>query len=74
MEGSAQADALAKQRADADGGQMTAAKALTTEQLRTELCASFQFAAHFHAQMEDWGDGDEIVPREKEAWFFVPKQ
>ena len=35
---------------------------------------SIEFAAWFHAQIEDWRDRDEIVPREQESWQIVQRK
>ena len=51
MEGHEKADELAKERADADGGQMADAKALTIQQMRNELHELIEFATYFHAHI-----------------------
>ena len=48
MEGNEKAEELAKARADAEGGQMAAAKVLTTRQSCKDMYASIEYAAHFH--------------------------
>ena len=57
------ADELAKESADADGGQMAAARASAIERLREEVCASIEFCdAHVHVHIKECKDGDEMVP------------
>ena len=70
-ERSEQADELAE-RADADGGQVAPAEALTIKPSRKDMYASIECWAPFHAQLEDWNDRDEIAPRE--AVLFVQEK
>ena len=72
MAGNKKADTLAKDGADADGGQMAAARALAIKLFRKEIDASIELAARFHVQIEEWQNRDEIVQkkgvvREKES-------
>ena len=57
-----------------DGRRTVAAKALTMKQLGKALYAAIGFTAHFHVQVENWRDTDEIVPKEKVSWYFVQKR
>ena len=68
------ADELATEGANVDGWQLAAARASTIKQLRKEYHVSFEYAAHFHMQVEKWKDRDESVPKEKEPWHFVQKK
>ena len=74
MEDNEKADELAEDGAEVDGGTLAAAMALTINQLRTDTFASIAYSAHFHVQVEEWKDRDEIVPKEKEAWQIVRKK
>ena len=70
--GNEKADELAKDGPEMDGRAMAAAKAQTTKQLRKQLYASIECAAHFHVQVEEWKDwgsrgGKREVDGEKEA-------
>ena len=68
------ADELAKDGVEENGGPMAAAKALTIKQLRNYIYASIEYAAHFHVQVEEWKDRGETVPKEKETWQFFRKK
>ena len=43
---------------DVGGGHMAAVNALTITQLRKEISASTEYAAHFHVQVEQRKDRD----------------
>ena len=74
MDGNEQADQLAKDGAEEEGGAMAAAKALTIKQLSREIYASIEDEAHFHVPVEDWNDRDEMELKKEEAWQFVRKK
>ena len=72
MEGKKTADELAKDGAEVGGGAIAAATAFTIKQLRKEICATGEFAVHFHVQGEERKDRDEIVPK-RETWQCAGK-
>ena len=58
VEGNKTADELTKDGAEVDGRATAAAKALTIKQLRKDIYASIEYAAHFH-QVEEWKDREQ---------------
>ena len=68
------ADGLANDGVEVDGGAMAAVKSLTTEQLRKDINASIEYAAHFHVKVEEWKDKDELVPKRKRNFAFLRMQ
>ena len=73
MEGNEKADEFAKEGTDVDGGHMAAAKALTSTQLRS-VCFFFEFAAHFHVQVEHWNDRDEKCADRTVPWHLCAEE
>ena len=55
---------------------MTAVETSTMKQLRKKFVfASFEFAAHFHAQSENWRETEMILcQKTKESWQFAQKK